>query len=77
LFVSVDGIREVMRRTPLRPFTVRMTSGTRVEVPHPDFAALTPSGRRLVVTHDDDSIEILDTLMIESIEHPADSSNGS
>jgi len=68
--MSIDGIREVMRQTRFKPFVVRMPSGTRVEVPHPEFAALTPPGRRLVVTHGDDSIEILDTLLIEAIEHP-------
>lgn len=69
--MSVDGIREAMNRNPFLPFTIRMTSGARVAVPHSDFAALTPSGRRIVVTSADDSVEILDVLMIEAIEHPA------
>ncbi len=69
--MSVDGIRAVVEKTPFVPFTARMTSGTRIPVPHPDFAILSPSGRRLVVMREDESLEILDTLMIEAIEHPA------
>ena len=74
--MSIDGIRDVMKRTPFIPFTVRMISGTRVPVPHPDFAMLSRSGRRLFVVSEDDHLQILDTLMIEAIE-TADTANGS
>jgi hypothetical protein len=52
-----------------------MTSGNRIPVPHPDFAMLSPSGRRLYVMREDDSLEMIDTLMIEAIEH-AQGANG-
>jgi len=65
-----------MKRTPFVPFIVRMNSGATVPIPHPDFAMLSRSGRRLFVVREDDHLEILDTLMIEAIE-TADSVNGS
>ena len=74
--MSIEGIRDVMKRTPFVPLTFRMIGGTKVSVPHPDFAMLSRSGRRLFVVSEDDHLEILDTLMIEAIE-TADSVNGS
>ena len=70
--MSIDGIREIMQRQPFVPFCVRLTSGARVPVNHPEFAAVTRSGRRMVVAKEDDSIEIIDVLMIEAIELPAE-----
>lgn len=61
-----------MNRTPFVPFTVRTVSGERLPVPHRDFAWLTPSGRRMFVAIGEDSVEMLDVLMIESIQQPAD-----
>ncbi|MDQ6654219.1 MAG: hypothetical protein M3Y80_00200 [Verrucomicrobiota bacterium] len=61
-----------MNRTPFVPFTVRTVSGARLPVPHHDFAWLTPSGRRMFVAVGEDSVEMLDVLMIESIEQPAE-----
>lgn len=61
-----------MQRTPFVPFTIRTTSGTRVPVPHRDFALLTPSGRRIFVTREDDFVEMINVLMIEAIEQQAE-----
>lgn len=72
--MSVEGIRDVMNRTPFVPFTIRLPSGARVPVPHRDFALLTPSGRRIFVTREDDHVEMIDTLLIEAIEQPPDAS---
>jgi hypothetical protein len=70
--MSIDGIREIMQRQPFVPFCVRLTSGARVPVNHPQFAVMTRTGRRMVVAKADDSIEIIDVLMIEAIELPAE-----
>lgn len=70
--MSIEGIREVVDRTPFVPFTIRTTSGTRIPVPHRDFLLLTPSGRRIFVSRDDDKVEMIDVLMIEAIEQQAE-----
>lgn len=36
--------------------------------PHPDFMHLSPTGRRLIVDQMDDSFEIIDVLLIASLE---------
>jgi len=50
------------------PFKVRTADGKTVSVPHPDFAAISPSGRFLYVYYDDDSSETLDVFLISAVE---------
>jgi len=45
-----------------------MANGKSVDVPHPDFMHLSPAGRRLIVDQMDDSFEIIDVLLITSLE---------
>jgi hypothetical protein len=47
------------------------------EVSHPDFVAMSQSGRTVIVTHPDDSFSVLDLLLMPELEvrspnaHPA------
>ena len=74
--MSNEGIQEALHQTPFRPFVVRMTSGKEYVVDHPDFVSASRLYRRLYVsTPENDRVEMIDTLMIESI-HSADVSSG-
>jgi hypothetical protein len=69
--MSIDGIKEVLHQQPFRPFPIRITSGKEYKVDHPDFVSASRTYRRLyVATEEDDRVDIVDTLMIESL-HPA------
>jgi hypothetical protein len=47
-----------------------MTSGKEYSVDHQDFVSASRSYRRLyVATNEDDRVEVVDTLMIESLQH--------
>lgn len=47
-----------------------MTSGKEYTVEHPDFIGATKSYRRVfVATNEEDRVDILDTLMIESLHY--------
>ena len=63
-------IREHLRAVPFEPFVIQMNDGRRFEVPHPDFAALSPSGARLIIFRSDadDAAITLSTLLIASLE---------
>lgn len=61
-------IRKLYGSTPFQPFRVHMANGKSVDVPHPDFMHLSPTGRRLIVDQMDDSFEIIDVLLIASLE---------
>lgn len=49
--MTQDGVIEILRREPFRPFEVRLTNGERYEIRHPEFAAITKSN--LVITNPD------------------------
>jgi hypothetical protein len=59
-----------LRAVPFEPFVVQMNDGRRFEVPHPGFAALSPSGARLIIFREDsDDVAVtLSTLLIASVE---------
>ena len=65
--MSTDGIKEVVKKQPFRPFLIKMTSGATFEVNHPEFFAVSPSYRRLYLVLDDEHSEVIDTLLIESL----------
>ena len=70
MYMSIDGIKEVLHQQPFRPFSIRMTSGKEYKVEHPDFIGASRTYRRLyVATDEEDRVDILDTLMIESLHH--------
>jgi hypothetical protein len=45
-----------------------MANGKSADVPHPDFINLSPTGRILIVSRADDSFELIDTLLVTSLE---------
>ena len=67
--VSLEGIKEALHHTPFRPFVIRM-SGKEYVVEHQDFIGASRTYRRLfVATNEDDRVDVLDTLMIESLHY--------
>ena len=76
--MSIEGIKEALHQSPFQPFKIRMVSGTEYMVEHHDFISASRSYRRLYIsTNQDDRVEVLDTLLIESLHHTrALASNG-
>ena len=65
-----ESLREHLRAVPFEPFVIQMNDGRRFEVPHQDFAALSPKGAEFCVyPHAEAGAAIrLSTLLIASIE---------
>ncbi|MBA2433473.1 MAG: hypothetical protein M3480_10420 [Verrucomicrobiota bacterium] len=63
-----EQVRGLYRATPFEPFRVHMDDGRSIDVPHPDFMHLSPTGRRLIVDRSDDSFEVIDVLLVTSVE---------
>ena len=63
-----DQVRSLYRASPFEPFRVHMANGRFLDVPHPDFMHLSPTGRRLIVDLSDDSFEVIDVLLVTSVE---------
>ena len=63
-----EQVRSLHRAMPFEPFRVHMADGRSIDVPHPDFMHLSPTGRRLIVDRSDDSFEVIDVLLVTSVE---------
>ncbi|MEY2879224.1 MAG: hypothetical protein RLZZ15_1604 [Verrucomicrobiota bacterium] len=64
--MTIENIKELIHGT--QPFVIRMGSGRTIEVPHPDFVALSRSGTSLLLSGEGDRVEIVRIGQIESIE---------
>ena len=67
--MSPVEVRKALRK--FKPFIVHLADGRSLEVPHPDWALLTPTGRTLILYQRDDSSEDIDVKLMTSIELPA------
>lgn len=67
--MRADELRALLRAVPFRPFTAYLPSDRTFSVPHPEFAALTPPGRTLIVFHgEDNGFDLLDVPLITRVE---------
>ena len=73
--MAVSTIRDAIKAAPFQPFIVYVADQRSYTIPHPDFVAIGPNNRTLIVFHDDGGASLLDMLMITGIDllPPADS----
>jgi hypothetical protein len=62
------AIRQVLGARPFQPVVLHLADGRSLDIPHSDFASISQSGRRVIVEKSDDSFEIVDVLLINSVE---------
>ena len=62
------AIRQVLGQRPFQPVVLHLADGRALEIPHPDFASISQSGRRVIVEKTDDTFEIVDVLLINTVE---------
>lgn len=72
--MEVNAIRETMHVRPFQPFRLRLADGRELIIRHPDFIAVAPNGRRVVVFDQEDAMSVLEPLLIVSIEAAASGS---
>ncbi len=66
--MTAEQFRATHQLRPFQPFTIRMADGRTCEVPQPDFAASSPSGRTVIVFRNDDSYSLLDLLLMTELD---------
>ncbi len=67
--MTIDRLRKTLRSQPFRPFKLHMGDGRSLSVPHQDFVWIPPEGSRtLIVSTGGDDIEIVDLMLVTSIE---------
>jgi hypothetical protein len=68
--MTTEQFRTTLHLQPFRPFTIRMADGRTFQVAHPDFVALSPSGRTAIVFQPDESYSIFDLLLMTELQVP-------
>ena len=72
--MDTNGIREAVRKQPFEPFTIRLVDGRSINVPHPDYVAV--SRQLAIVIHpENEAVTWLEPNLISSIEYAGKAPN--
>lgn len=66
--MTTKELERAHKTAPFRPFLLRMAGGRFIRVDHPEMMSYAPGGRTTVVYKRNGDFEIIDLLLIESIE---------
>jgi hypothetical protein len=66
--MTVEQLRGLYSKRPFQPFRVHLADGRSLDVEHPEFMAFSQSGRTVIISKSDDSSEIVDLLLVTSLE---------
>ena len=65
--MTIEKIKDLCNAEPFRPFALHLPDGREVSVKHPDFVAFSPTGRILIVVHEDESESIIDPMLVSDV----------
>ena len=74
--MTMQQMRAAFQAKPFRAFNLHLADGDVLPVPHPDFIAIGPGGRTVVVFGKGDEMGIVDLLLVMRIEMKKVRSNG-
>ena len=66
--MTIEQVKNLYNTAPFRPFIIHLADGRQIPVNHREFMATAPSGRTIVVYDTDDSFNIIDLLLVTSLE---------
>ena len=66
--MTTERIRELYKAQPFQPFVMHLADGRAIRVVNNEFMSLSPSGRTVVVHQPDDSMNIIDLLLVTDVE---------
>jgi len=66
--MAIEHFRAALRALPFRPFVMHLADGREVPVRHPELAVSTSTGRTTVVVQPDDTLTIIDLLLVTDLE---------
>jgi hypothetical protein len=66
--MHVDELRKWMHTAPFRPFIIHLADGRKFRVHHADYIATSPTGHSAVVYESDGGFEIIELLLVTSLE---------
>jgi hypothetical protein len=66
--VTSERLREMLNSEPFHKFVIHLADGRDLQVHHREFVALSASGRTAIVLQPDDSMNIVDLLLVTDLE---------
>jgi hypothetical protein len=66
--MTVEQMREMSNAKPFHPFRIHHADGRSLDVDDPEFLMFSRSGRTIVVSKTNDTFEIIDLLLVTSLE---------
>ena len=66
--MTIEQMRTVYQAHPFKPFVIHLADGRHIAVQSPEFLSPSPSGRTWVVWQPDDSMNIVDLLLVTTLE---------
>jgi len=74
--MTLERIQNLYRAQPFHPFTLYLADGRSVSVKSPEFTSFSPSGRTIAVHEADESVRILDLLLVTEAHIQANGGGG-
>jgi len=66
--MTIERLRETINQVPFEPFIIHLADGRQVPVQHRELIIASPSGRTIVVVQPDDSLNIIDLLLVTDLD---------
>jgi hypothetical protein len=66
--VTIEKLRDFYHAQPFKPFIIHLADGRATPVIHRDFMMSAPSGRTNLVYQPDDSLNVIDFLLVTDLE---------
>jgi hypothetical protein len=66
--MTIEQLKRLYDAKPFKPFVIHLAEGRAVPVVHRDFITAVPSGRILVVCLPDDTVDLIDLLLVTDVE---------
>ena len=66
--MTIEQMRAAYDAQPFRPFVIHLADGRAVPVNHREFIMAAPNGRTIVVYQPDDTLNIIDLLLVTDLE---------
>jgi hypothetical protein len=66
--MTIEQMRAAYQAQPFRPFVIHLADGREIAVEHREFIMTVPSGRTVVVAQPDDTLNIVDLLLVTDLE---------
>lgn len=66
--MTIDEVRRLFKAQPFAPFTFHLADGRQFPVASREFMALSPVGRTVVVYQPDGMFDVIDLLLVTSLQ---------